>query len=99
MDSRTLITGDNSVIGLYELPILMGFPGLGMGIIFPSFHMSGIFKELTHRLNVSAMYVNPFSPTCLSMIIARPSGPIAVEAFAALIALDTSSGVISTSCV
>ena len=39
---KSLTTGESSVIDQKEQPEFVGIPGLGMEIIFPVFHTSGI---------------------------------------------------------
>ena len=50
--SNTFTTGDSRVIGLYELPSFKGFPGLGIGMIFPSFHIVEI-----SNVSIQSLYV------------------------------------------
>ena len=89
--SNSFAAGDNSEIGLYDVEMLAGFPGLGKGITLPVFQISGILHDTTIKLNSCAIYSWARLPRCFKCIDAILSGPRAFEFLMSLIAFATSS--------
>ena len=55
------------------------------------FQIAGISAHLTDRLNNDVRYAKPLRPRCFKWIGVRPSGPVAVEFFDALMARKVST--------
>ena len=53
---QVLAIGDRSEIGLLDVPFDKSFLGLGIGMIFARFQMSGMMLRISARLNTSVRY-------------------------------------------
>ena len=88
--SSVFAMGENSAMGLYDVPRVVSLPGLGIGLILANFHVCGIVFVLRERLNIAVRYISAVTPRCLIFML---SGP--VELFlACLIASEVCSIVI-----
>ena len=87
------MTGDNSVMGLYDSPRSAGLSFLSNGMILPVFQMFGMTRVLRDIVNITDRNVVPLGPKCFNMIDEISSGPIAFDDLHFLIASATSSEV------
>ena len=82
-----LMAGHSKDTGRYDLDSVGSLPGFSSGMIFDIFHMSGIWLNLSDRLNMWVRYSMPAGPRCLRWMVAILSGPIVLEALAFLMSL------------
>ena len=93
--SSVFAVGENSAMGLYDVPRVVSLPGLRIGgIIWAIFHACGIVFVLKERLNIVVRYVSAVTPWCLRCYIFMLSGPVELLFFACLIASEVCSIVI-----
>uniref|UniRef100_A0A8D8QTQ4 Uncharacterized protein n=1 Tax=Cacopsylla melanoneura TaxID=428564 RepID=A0A8D8QTQ4_9HEMI len=88
--SIILTTGERSEIGRYDFESWGSLPGFNRGMMRAIFQIFGMISVDNDRLNIFVMYSMPFGPRCLSIRVDIPSGPIALDALAFLIANWTS---------
>ena len=95
--SKTLTILHRREIGLYDLPSVGSFPGLGIGAIFEVFQISGMTFLLSDMVYSLARRLIAFLPRCFRCSMDIPSGPEDVLLGDAFIAFFTSSSVTSVS--
>ena len=84
--SIVLAMGERSAMGRYDVPISIGFPGLGIGMIFACFQVLGIVFVLMEMLNMCVRYLMAVGPRCFRCLMFMLSGPVELLFFACLIA-------------
>lgn len=97
--SSVLAMGERSAMGLYEEPIAESFPGLGMGMIFASFHMVGMVLVLSEVLKMFVRNVIAWWPRCFRCFMLMLSGPVELLFRAFWMALSVSTVVIGVGVV
>jgi hypothetical protein len=83
---RILITGLINDMEQYDDPKPAGLPGFKTGNTRAAFQMAGTVASLTDRLKIDIRKARPASPKCFRWTDVRPSGPVAVELLAFLMA-------------
>ena len=84
--SSVLIAGERSDTGLYDLDSQASFPGFRSGTITDFFQMSGILHCTRVKLKILVRYSVALLPRCLRWRLDIPSGPMALDDLAFLIA-------------
>ena len=74
--SRVLAIGDNSAIGLYEVPNDGFLFGLGMGIILAFFQLFGMMFWLMAMLYMCVSRSIAVCPRCFRCLMFMSSGPV-----------------------
>ena len=80
---------DRRNIGLYDVPMLMSFLGLGTGMMLAHFHTCGILLSLSAALYMFVRYFSPSLPLCLRCFMLMLSGPVELLFLLLLIAAWT----------
>ena len=77
--SRTLTAGHRRDIGLYDVLMCMGLPGLGRVMMVAVFQIEGMSDFARERLKSWVRKEMPEGPRCLRWRMVRLSGPVALE--------------------